>query len=49
MKRWKVTYISDGVFNTWIGSGDKAEAEKMAASLRMLRHIKDVKVVEVSQ
>lgn len=47
MKCWKVTYISDGVFNTWIGSGDKAEAEKMAASLRMLRHIKDVKVVPV--
>jgi hypothetical protein len=45
--RYFVRYKSSGKETTWHGSGTLAEAERMAASLKYLRHVSDIRIDSV--
>jgi hypothetical protein len=47
MTRYFVRYKSSGKEVAWHGSGSLAEAERMAASLKGMKHITDVRIDSV--
>ena len=47
MTRYFDRYKSSGKETTWHGSGTRAEAERMAASLKYLRHVSDIRIDSV--
>lgn len=47
MTRYFVRYKSDGKEVAWHGSGTRAEAEQMAASLKIMRHVTDIRIDSV--
>lgn len=47
MTRYFVRYKSNGKETTWHGSGTLAEAKQMAASLKIMRHVSDIRIDSV--